>query len=147
MTIVRYEPFSLVNRFNRELNQLFGNAFSTSAAEGERQLAWVPSVDVREEDEQYVLHADLPGVEGKDIQVTADDGVLTIKGERHFEKREESKGFQSFERVEGAFMRRFTLPENALADKIKARHNNGVLEIVVPKQAAAVPKRVTVEVH
>ena len=82
-----------------------------------------------------------------DIQVTADKGVLTIRGARRIEKRENHKGFERLERIEGDFLRRFTLPENARADEITARHTNGVLEVVIPKQPVVEPRRVNVEVN
>ena len=147
MTIVRYEPWTLMNRLHREIDQIFGDSFATPAASGEASVAWVPSVDVHEEPERFVVHADLPGVEAKDIHVTTEDGMLTLRGERRFEKRASEKGFERLERVSGAFLRRFTLPDNALAEQIQARHLNGVLEITIPKRRLAEPKRVQVEVQ
>jgi HSP20 family protein len=128
MSTLRYEPWALLNRLQRE-------------------SAWTPAVDVHEEPERYTVRADLPGVEAKDIHVTADDGLLTIRGERHIEKREEHKGFERLERAEGAFLRRFTLPEKVRTEEIKARHNNGVLEIVIPKQPLPEVRRVEVQVN
>ena len=78
MNIVRYEPWHLMGRLHREIDQLFGDTFATSPAGGSTAATWVPSVDVHEEPERYTVHADLPGVEAKDIQVTADKGVLTM---------------------------------------------------------------------
>lgn len=147
MTIVRYEPWTLMNRLHREIDQIFGDSFATPSASGEASVAWVPSVDVHEEPERFVVHADLPGVEAKDIHVTTEDGMLTLRGERRFEKRASEKGFERLERVSGAFLRRFTLPDNALAEQIQARHVNGVLEITIPKRRAAEPKRVQVDVQ
>lgn len=147
MTIVRYEPWRLMGRLHRELDQLFGDSFATPVADGVTAATWTPSVDVQEEPECYTVHADLPGVDAKDIQVTADKGVLTIRGARRLEKRENHKGFERLERVEGDFLRRFSLPENARADEIKARHHNGVLEVVIPKQPVVEPRRVNVEVN
>ena len=147
MNIVRYEPWRLMGRLHREIDQLFGDALANSATVGETASAWTPAVDVHEEPDHFTVHADLPGVEAKDIQVTADKGVLTIKGARHIEKRASQKGFERLERIEGEFLRRFTLPENARAEEIKARHSNGVLEVVIPKQPVAEPRRVSVEVN
>lgn len=123
MTIVRYEPWNLV------------------------QAPWAPSVDVREDADAFKLQADLPGVAAKDIQVTADQGLLTIRGERRFEKQQSEPHFARLERAEGTFLRRFTLPKNVQADAIKARHANGVLEIVIPKQPVPQPHRVDIEVN
>jgi HSP20 family protein len=147
MNIVHYEPWHLMNRLHREIDSVFGDSFATPAASSERSVSWTPSVDVREDADRFTVHADLPGVDAKDVQVTADNGTLTIRGERRFEKKEGKKGFERLERVEGSFLRRFTLPDNVRAEEIKARHNNGVLEIVIPKQVAPEPRRINVEVN
>src|ERR1700744_744228 len=132
MTIVRYEPWSLVDRLTRQ--------FETA-----RPAAWIPSVDVREEAERYVVRADLPGVSPDDIEVTADAGVLTIKGERKAGTQQAENTYQRVERVAGNFVRRFTLPEAAQTDAIKATHVNGVLELSIPKQAKPEVRRIKVE--
>jgi HSP20 family protein len=147
MNIVRFEPWRLMGRLDREFDQLFADGYANSANGGEAKSAWAPAVDVHEEPERFTVHADLPGVLPADIQVTADKGVLTIRGARRIEKRENRKGFERLERIEGDFLRRFTLPENARADEITARHTNGVLEVVIPKQPVVEPRRVNVEVN
>jgi len=105
--------------------------------------AWAPSVDVHEENDRFVVQADLPGVEATDIEVSAEQGVL-IRGERHTEHR--SEGYQRTERAEGTFMRRFTVPQTAQADAIKARYVNGVLEVAIPKQKKSEATCIAVEV-
>jgi len=147
MNIVHYEPWNLMNRLHREIDSIFGDSFATPAADSARAVSWIPTVDVREDADRFTVHADLPGVEAKDVQVTADNGTLTIRGERRFEKKDGKKGFERLERVEGSFLRRFTLPDNVRAEEIKARHNNGVLEIVIPKQAVPEPRRINVDVN
>ena len=137
MTIVRYEPWALFGRLNRQLDQAFGD---TSAS-----VSWIPHVDVREEAERFVVTADLPGVEGKDIEITADKGVLTVRGERRSEKKDSGEGYERFERASGTFLRRFTLPESADAEAIKATHVNGVLELSIPKRPQAQPRRINVQ--
>ena len=146
MNIVRYEPWRLVGKLHRELDQLFGDSFAT-AGDGNQIAAWTPSVDVHEEPDRYTVRADLPGVEAKDIHVTAEEGVLTIRGSRRIEQRENHKGYERLERVAGDFLRRFSLPENARAEEIKAKHTNGVLEVVIPKVPVVEPRRVNVEVN
>ncbi|MDE2221176.1 MAG: Hsp20/alpha crystallin family protein [Gammaproteobacteria bacterium] len=146
MNIVRYEPWRLVGKLHRELDQLFGDTFANTA-DGNQIVAWTPSVDVHEEPDRYTVRADLPGVEAKDIHVTAEEGVLTIRGSRRIEQRENHKGYERLERVAGDFLRRFSLPENARAEEIKARHANGVLEVVIPKTPVVEPRRVNVEVN
>jgi HSP20 family protein len=147
MTLVRYEPWNVMDRLHRQIDHIFGDSFAVPAAAGEADASWIPSVDIHEFPDRFVVMADLPGVEGKDIDITADNGVLTLRGRRQFERHENQKGFERLERVSGAFLRRFTLPDNVQTDQIKARHNNGVLEVTIPKVAAPEPRRVSVETH
>ena len=145
MTLLRYEPWGVVARLQRQFDQAFSDSAAASA-NGENS-DWIPSVDIDQESDKFVVRADLPGVEPKDIQVTAENGVLTVAGERHFERKDEQSGKSRYERVAGRFVRRFTLPDNVQTDNIRARHSNGVLELTIPKAAAPEPKRVTVETH
>jgi HSP20 family protein len=92
-----------------------------------------------------VLHADLPGVDPKDIDITLEKGVLTIRGRRELENREEKHGFRRVERVTGEFYRRFSLPDTADSQAVKARFANGVLEVAIPKQPQVLPRRISVE--
>lgn len=131
MNIAIREPWSLLNGF-------LGVAPSTN-------VSFIPAVDVQEEQDRYVVKADLPGVTPADVEVTADRGVLTMRGERKEEKREQATGYERLERVTGSFVRRFTLPDNVQADAIKARFTNGVLEISIPKQPEVTPRRVAIE--
>ena len=137
MTIVRYEPWALFGRLHRQLDQAFGDT--------EASVSWIPHVDVREESERFVVAADLPGVDGKDIEITANDGVLTIRGQRGSEKKTAGEGYERVERASGSFLRRFTLPESADAEAIKATHVNGVLELSIPKRPQAQPRRIEVQ--
>jgi HSP20 family protein len=107
----------------------------------------LPSVDVREHDDRFPVHTDLPGVGAKDIHATAGNGTLTIRDERRFERKERKKGFERLERIAGSFPRRFTLPGDVRADESRARYNNGVLEVVIPTQAAPETRRVNVKVN
>jgi HSP20 family protein len=139
MTIVRYEPWTLVSRLQRHIDRAVGE-FADGAT-----VSWIPRVDIHEEDERFVVVADLPGVEGKNIEVTADKGVLTIKGDRHSEKKSSKDGFERVERASGSFLRRFTLPESADAEAIKATHVNGVLEVSIPKRPQEQPRRIAIQ--
>jgi HSP20 family protein len=143
MTLVTYEPWSLVNRLHRQLDQAFNK---TAAVESAASVAWVPRVDVREEAQRFVVLADVPGVESKDIDITAENGVLTIRGERRAEKKAtDQNGYERVERTSGSFLRRFTLPESANTETITAKQTNGVLEISIPKHPQVQPRRITVE--
>jgi HSP20 family protein len=146
MTLLRYEPWGVVARLQRHFDQAFGD-FGGSQSNGENLAAWIPSVDIHQESDKFVVRADLPGVDPKDINVSAENGVLTVSGERKFERSDEQKSNSRFERVEGRFVRRFTLPDNVQTDNIRARHTNGVLELTIPKAAAPEPKKISVETH
>ena len=139
MTIVRYEPWALLNRFQRHLDRALSESADSAS------ISWLPRVDIHEEDQRFVVTADLPGVEGKDIEITAEKGVLTIKGERHSEKQSSKDGYERVERATGTFLRRFTLPESVDAEAIKATHVNGVLEVSIPKRPQEQPRRIEVK--
>jgi HSP20 family protein len=142
MTIVSYEPWALVSRFQRQ----FDRALNKDADGSETaSVSWIPSVDVHEEADRFLVVADVPGVDGKDIEITAEKGVLTVKGERRFEKKASAEGYTRVERAHGTFLRRFTLPESADAEAIKASHVNGVLEISIPKRPQEQPRRITIQ--
>ena len=141
MTVVRYEPFRLLNRFHRDFSRFFDDTVTSDVA----TTSWLPSVDVREEADRFVVNVDLPGVDKKDIEIVAEKGVLTIKGERHSEQKSGDASYERVERVSGKFLRRFTLPENAQADAIAAKQTNGVLEVTIPKQPQVQPKRIEVQ--
>jgi len=145
MTLVRYEPWRLVNRLHQQLDQAFGDSFGTPEASSAANASWLPAVDIHEEADRFVVHADLPGVDRKDIDITAENGVLTVRGERKSEQRDSGKGYERVERITGSFVRRFTLPETANTEEIKAKQSNGVLEIVIPKQPQVQPRRISID--
>lgn len=147
MNVVRYEPWVLVNRLSRDLERLFNAPYENGDESQSSVVDWVPAVDIKEEDKQFVLTADLPGVDPKDIEVTMEKGVLALRGRRQSESREEKSGFRRVERVTGEFFRRFSLPDTADSQAIKARHVNGVLEIVIPKQPNVLPRKISVDSH
>ena len=145
MSLIRYEPYSMLDRLQRDFSRnsgLVGNNEDNSNIE---VSDWRPAVDIKEEKQRYVIHADLPGVEGKDIEVTMENGVLTLKGVRASDKEEAHEGYKRVERVRGTFYRRFSLPDTADTDKIEANSKDGVLEIVVPKHAKLQPRRISVK--
>lgn len=148
MNVVRYEPWGVLRRFQDEVNGLFGDFPGTAGSEGDRSSvvtsSWRPAVDIKEEDDRFVLKADIPGVEPKDIEVTMADGVLTIRGERKHESEKESNGYKRVERSYGSFYRRFSLPDSANSEDITAKGTNGVLEVVIPKHEKVQPRRITV---
>lgn len=147
MALVRYEPWSMLNQLHSEIDRLFESGLQRGRNDGEGVAAtdWVPAVDVKEENDKFIIHADVPGVDPQNIDVNMENGVLTIKGEREAEKRDEREGYKRIERVRGSFFRRFSLPDTADAEKISARCRNGVLEVVIPKHDKVQPRRISVE--
>jgi HSP20 family protein len=136
MTVVRYEPWGLLNRLRRELDQTF---------ESNHDATWTPAVDIHEEAKQFVVHADLPGVTAKDIEITAEKGVLALRGSRNFEQKTDDGHYSRIERVTGKFVRTFTLPENVATDQINAKFKDGVLELTIPKIAKPEPRRIEIQ--
>jgi HSP20 family protein len=131
-----YHSLSMFPAWGKELDQLFSTM--RAAAEDEdtnvATSSWMPAVDIAEEGERFILRADIPGVDPKDIEITMENGVLTIRGERTLMNKEEERNFKRIERVHGSFYRRFSLPDTADAENISANGKNGVLEIVMPKR-------------
>jgi HSP20 family protein len=145
MAITRYEPWGLLNQLQKELERSYrdqnGEGSSVSTAE------WAPAVDIKEDAQQFIIHADIPGVKPEAIDVSMENGVLTIKGEKSAESKTEKEGYKRVERISGSFYRRFSLPDTADANAISAKSKHGVLEIVIPKQAVATPRKIDVVSH
>ncbi len=140
-TITRYEPWGLLNQLQKELQRAHeGEVGDESIATAE----WAPAVDIKEDSQQFVLHADIPGVKPEDIDVSMEDGVITIKGEKKSEATTEKEGYKRVERSYGTFYRRFSLPDTADSEAISAKSKDGVLEIIIPKKEAVKPKKIAV---
>ena len=146
MLLTRYEPWSAMRQIQNEMSRMFNDAVAgTEDGSNVATSRWTPTVDIKEDSGQFVIAADVPGVDPKDIEVTMENSVLTIKGERKLETRDEGdNGYRRVERVYGSFYRRFTLPDTADAEAISASGKHGVLEVVIPKRAALQPKRIAV---
>jgi HSP20 family protein len=127
-------PFGVMRRFMDEMDRMFSD-FGSLRPAFEREVAWSPQIELLEKDGKLVLRADLPGLKPDDVRVEVDRGVLTISGERKQEKKEEREGMYHSERFYGTFQRRIALPDDVDPDKIDARFENGVLEVVVPAPA------------
>jgi HSP20 family protein len=146
MNFVYYQPWSL-DRWYREIERNVNEGSEASQPALPNTAAWSPSVDLHEENDRFVLRADVPGVALKDIEVFAQDGTLTVRGERPARERVNTDGFERIERAAGTFLRRFTLPDSARAEAIKARYADGVLEIEIPKQARVEAARIPITVN
>lgn len=147
MNISRFEPWNLVNVLHRDLDQIAARRYGITSNEdnGHSVADWVPAVDIIEEKDRYIMRADVPGVSPDDIEVSMENGVLSVSGQRLKETKDEIDGIQRLERVSGKFYRRFTLPESANADDITAASENGILEVVIPKQSQVKARRITVK--
>ena len=144
MSIVRYNPWSLLDQIQRELGNPVG-AFERDDNGNIATANWAPAVDIKEDDKGFTLLADIPGVDPKDIEVTMDNGVLTIRGERQSEKKTEQENYKRVERQYGVFYRRFTLPDSADAEHIEANSEHGVLKVSIPKKEVAQSRRISVK--
>ena len=141
MNVVRYEPWGL----HRELLNHFFGRYNGDADESTAATAeWVPAVDIEEHTDKYVLHADVPGVDPSAIEITLEDGVLTLSGSRDKAVEQKDVDSRRVERATGRFVRRFTLPESVDAESVTAKGKHGVLDIVIPKRASAQPRKITV---
>jgi HSP20 family protein len=148
MAMIRWEPARELQAIQQEMNRLFGSAFDTQGglANGGAASRWIPPMDVVEGDEHFVVRADLPGIEERDVNVELEDNVLTISGERKSDGEERKEGYYRIERAYGAFSRSLTLPEGIDSEGIKASFANGVLEVRIPKPEERKPRKVAINV-
>ena len=148
MTLVNYEPNTILNRLRDQLNKMYSPDLQPSLWDDQGSVfsnSWMPTVDVKEAEDKFQFLADIPGVNPEDIDVTCENGVLTIKGERKFAADDEKEGYRRIERSRGSFFRRFLLPDAVDADHIKASSKNGVLELTIPKAEKAKPRKIEIK--
>lgn len=143
MSLVRYEPWSVLNQLHREINRMFDTQV-TNDADSSATADWIPPADIAEYKDRWVLKFDMPGVEVSAIEITLEQGVLTISGEREKEATEGEVERRRLERPHGRFYRRFTLPDTVDTANVRATGRNGVLEVTIPKQPKAQPRRIEV---
>lgn len=145
MYIAKYDPFREVRSLQDEVNRLFTTAFPTgNGREDALNGAWYPKVDIFENSENLVLEAELPGMKRDDFELSFENNVLTLKGERKFEKRSESDNYHRVERAYGAFTRSFTLPPTVTAEGAEANFENGVLNISLPKREETKARKIEI---
>ncbi len=149
MAIVRWwDPLKDLSSIQDRMNQIFEDTLARSRGreEGVRTGMWTPAVDIYETDQSVVVKAELPGVGKDDIAVEVKDGILTLRGERKFEKEVKDENYHRIERSYGTFLRSFALPVSVDQDKVSARFKDGVLDIELPKKEKAKPRQVKVDV-
>jgi len=149
MAIVRWwDPWKDLATIQEKMNQLFEDTFSRGRAreEGLSHAMWSPCVDIYETDDAVVVKAEVPGIEKDQVGIEVKDGVLTLRGERKFEKEVKEENYHRMERSYGTFSRSFSVPSSVDPEKISATLKDGVLEIVLPKVEKAKPKQIKVQV-
>ena len=146
--ITRWDPLKEMEELQNRMATLFGRAPVRKEADKEAMTKadWAPLVDIAEDEKEYVIKAELPEVTKDDVKVNLQEGVLTITGERKFEKEEKGKKYHRVERAYGSFARSFSLPEDADPTKVQAEFKDGVLKVHLPKSEKAKPKSIEVKV-
>jgi HSP20 family protein len=146
MPLLRYNAFPETEEFPAGV-RLFHDTLNRLLSDQPNSRPWAPPVDIFETENELVLKADLPAVKLEDIDIQLENGTLTLKGERRFEKDENNKGFHRIERSYGSFVRYFTLPETVDAEHVQAAYDNGVLSVTLPKKEVAKPRSIKVQVN
>jgi HSP20 family protein len=146
-TIVRYQPFQGLSTLHDQVNRLFNETLFRGQDEDSAITTWAPSVDIYETPNELVVKADLPDVAEKDIDIRVESNLLTIRGERKFEKNVSEDNYLCVERTYGAFSRSFSLPNTVNAEAIHAEYKNGVLTVNLPKREESKPRQVKVSVN
>lgn len=144
-TLSRWEPFRGAAALHDQVNRLLGNVLERSADES-NLTSWAPAVDIYETEQELVVKADLPDVDVKDLDIRVENNILTIRGERKFEKKVNEDSYLRVERAFGSFSRSFSLANTVNSEAIKADYQNGVLTLTIPKREEAKPKQIKVNV-
>jgi HSP20 family protein len=151
MRVIKWEPFrdmdDMFNRFLGDTLRRWPAQGGNFAGEAQQGREWAPLADVSESEDEYVIKAELPEVRKEDVNITVQDGVLTLSGERRQEKREDSEKVHRIERYYGSFARRFALPENADEEGIRAESRDGVIVIRIPKQRVIEPQARQIQIQ
>lgn len=143
MTLVKWNPSrSLFNINSDVMDQFFNNNWLNTRSDSD----WMPAVDIEEDENGYKFFVELPGMEKDDVKISLNDDILTIKGEKKYEKKDENKNYHCYERRYGTFERAFRLNSDVIIDKIDAIFKNGVLQVELPKAEIAKPKEIEVKV-
>ncbi len=146
MNIVKYDPFRELRFLQEEVNRVFNSgAHRVGGQEDIMKGAWTPSVDIFENQDKIVLEAELAGMKPEDVDVSIENNVITLKGERNFEKKEETENYHRVERSYGSFTRSFTLPRTVVSDEVAANFENGVLKVTLPKREEAKARKIEIK--
>jgi HSP20 family protein len=147
--LTRWNPLKELEEMEKRLSTIFGRPAIGTNGESKEAMSvteWTPLVDITEDDKEYLVKAEIPEMKKEDITINVHDDVLTVSGERRYEKEEKAKKFHRVERAYGGFMRSFGLPENADGSKISAEYKDGVLKVHLPKSEQAKKKAIEVKI-
>jgi len=145
----RWSPMKELEEMEKRLSTIFGKTPSATSGDKKEAIAvaeWSPLVDITEDEKEYVVKAEIPEMKKEDIKLNVHDDLLTITGERKYEKEEKGKKYHRVERAYGSFMRSFTLPEDAESSKVSAEYKDGLLKVHIPKSEKAKPKTTEVKI-
>ena len=146
MNIIKYDPFRELRGLHDEMSRLFSGVGPSMQGDEFARGAWSPNVDIYEDTDKMIVEAELPGMDREDFEVNVENNILTLKGERKFEKKDEQDNFHRVERSYGSFTRSFTLPPTVAADSADAIFENGLLRLTLAKREEAKPRRIEVKV-
>ena len=147
--IIRWDPFRELDDLQNRLSTMFGRAPVKKEVERQEALRvaeWAPLVDITEDAKEYLIKAELPDIKKEEVKINVQNDVLSISGERKYEKEEKDKKFHRIERAYGSFLRSFTIPEDADPEKVSAEFENGLLRVHIPKTERSKPKSIEVKV-
>jgi HSP20 family protein len=145
MVLTRWDPFRDLLNLQNEMTRLFGRAYGDEAEADGPRSTWAPPLDIVERPEAYVVTAELPGLTPEEVDITVEEGTLTIKGERKFYEESKEQNFHRVERRFGSFQRSLSLPAQVKADQVEASFDKGVLTVTIPKAEQAKPRRVAIK--
>jgi HSP20 family protein len=145
-TLTQFQPFRGVSTLQEQINRLFNDSFDRSSEEG-NLTTWAPAVDILETEQNLVVKADLPDIKPEELDIRVENNILTIRGERKFEKKVNENNYLRVERSYGSFSRSFSLANTVNAEAIQADYKNGVLTLSIPKREEAKPKQIKVRVE
>ena len=145
MNIIKYDPFRELRSLQDDMNRLFMSNLSRGEGnEGFMSGSWSPSVDIFENEDKLVLEAELPGMKREDIELSIENNIVTLKGERKFEKKAEGDNYHRVERSYGSFTRSFSLPQTVTSEGANAEFNNGVLRVSLPKREETKARKIEI---
>ncbi|MBP8625474.1 MAG: Hsp20/alpha crystallin family protein [Syntrophorhabdaceae bacterium] len=142
-----WQPLKEMERIRKEMDNIWDTFFDRTPGKGYGVSEWLPSLDVSETKNNYIVNAEIPGIDPKEVEISLNDNILTIKGEKKQEKEEENENYHVIERSYGGFTRSLRLPGQIQGDKVKATYKNGILKITLPKTEEAKKKEIKVAVE